>query len=124
MTEPEMCSFTVDRRGKVVVLRLGGALDVAAFPELRRRLAAISVTKAPVVVLDLSGVDFLDSACLGALLREYMAYRDTGRDLRFAGRHSAIMRPLALMGVTAAIVVHDTVEDALAQHGEAASASG
>jgi len=51
------------------VLTLSGELDLASTPTLERELAAVEATAPRRLVIDLSGVGFMDSTGLQALLR-------------------------------------------------------
>lgn len=55
--------------GEVTTLTLSGELDLASTPILERELASVESTNADKVVIDLAGVDFMDSTGLQALLR-------------------------------------------------------
>jgi anti-sigma B factor antagonist len=50
------------------LVAVSGELDLASVPELRAALEIAAASGAP-VVLDVSGVTFIDSTALGALLR-------------------------------------------------------
>ena len=55
-----------DARG--VAVKLDGELDLATVPELDRHLARIEVTEVSRVLIDLSGVTFMDSTGLTAFI--------------------------------------------------------
>lgn len=52
----------------VPVLVASGEIDVYTSPELRRELHGVVATGAPSIVVDLGGVDFIDSSGLGVLV--------------------------------------------------------
>ncbi len=54
-------------RGEVVVARLAGHLDISTVPALRSRLTTAVRAETP-LVLDLRGLELLDSSGLGALI--------------------------------------------------------
>ncbi|WP_028644093.1 STAS domain-containing protein [Nocardioides sp. URHA0020] len=54
--------------GDVRVLRCVGEIDMASAPGLRERIAGHQVDGPPHLVLDLTGVTFIDSLGLGALI--------------------------------------------------------
>jgi len=64
-----------------VVYALSGDLDNASAGALVRRLTALAEGTVGDVVLDLSGVGFLDSAGLEALIRAHRGLRADGRRL-------------------------------------------
>jgi anti-sigma B factor antagonist len=57
----------VERDGGVCVLAVSGELDIATTPELARQAAAALEIPPARLVLDLSGLDFIDCAGAGAL---------------------------------------------------------
>jgi anti-sigma B factor antagonist len=62
-----------------VVLAVHGELDIATAPELRERLDAAVDGGAKRVVLDLSGVTFLDSVAIATILHVRTRLGDQGR---------------------------------------------
>ena len=60
-------SIDVSSRAASTVVTLSGDIDIQTAPVLREALAALPSTEQTVVV-DLSGVEFLDSSGLGALV--------------------------------------------------------
>jgi anti-sigma B factor antagonist len=58
-----------DARG--VAVKLDGELDLATVPQLDRQLALIEVTKVSRVLIDLSGVTFMDSTGLRSIVRAH-----------------------------------------------------
>jgi anti-sigma B factor antagonist len=57
----------VERDGGVCVMAVSGELDIATTPELARQAAAALESPPARLVLDLSGLDFIDCAGAGAL---------------------------------------------------------
>jgi anti-anti-sigma factor len=101
--------------GGHTVLELAGEIDEASVPELRFRLAAaIDASGAGArVVVDLTGVTFMDCAGVGELVR---ALRSTGRApgaIRLSSPAPLVRRVLDLTGAGSVLPVYDTVEDAL-----------
>jgi anti-anti-sigma factor len=68
----------------VVVLRPEGRLNMVAAPDLREQLHSIIRSGKNRIVVDLSGVDTIDSSGLGALISGLKAARQSGGDLRIA----------------------------------------
>jgi anti-sigma B factor antagonist len=76
---------TTIREGASLVLVLTGELDLASVPMLERRLDASADAGVVRVVVDLRGLEFLDSSGLQLLLRAQAQLR--GR------RHELLLRP-------------------------------
>ncbi len=80
-----MLGVRAARVGDWVVLRVAGEIDLATAPHLRQTLVAEIRDDQPRVVVDLSGVDFVDSTGLGVLLGGLVRARRLGGDLRVTG---------------------------------------
>ncbi|MGD2176176.1 MAG: STAS domain-containing protein [Candidatus Brocadiaceae bacterium] len=65
----------------VPVLGLSGSLDVDTAPELRRRLLAHTRQQAAPLVLDLSGLEFMDTGGLATLIEAELRAREQGGGL-------------------------------------------
>jgi anti-sigma B factor antagonist len=61
-------SFDVESLGTVRVLVLGGELDIATTPKVRRVLHDLLAESADPLVVDLGGVGFMDSSGLAVLV--------------------------------------------------------
>ena len=62
-----------------VVVEVHGELDIATAPQLREHLMAVIDRRPDLLVVDLEGVDFLDSVTLAVLLHARKALAETGR---------------------------------------------
>jgi anti-sigma B factor antagonist len=78
MPEEEGFALRTAREGGTVWLSLGGELDVYATPSLRAALRNVEDTGADRIVLDLRGLDFLDSSGLAVLLGAHERAAATG----------------------------------------------
>jgi anti-sigma B factor antagonist len=108
-------SFQLDEVGGRPVTRLWGEVDLSNIETVQRRLRdTISSAEAPVVI-DLSGLRFLDSSGLQMLLRLHTAATQEGRDVRFVVASGTFVAELMEMTrVDDILAVYRSVEDALA----------
>jgi anti-sigma B factor antagonist len=88
-------AFSVTRTGAAAIA-LGGELDLAAAPALRRELEAVG--EVPRLVLDVSETTFVDSSVLRELLAANAAARERGGVLVLAGIPAPVRRLLELTG--------------------------
>jgi anti-sigma B factor antagonist len=95
------------------VVRVGGELDIATTPRLREQLVAAIAERGANVVLDLSGVAFLDSTGLGVLVGVLKRARTLGGDLRLAGAQPAVRRVFEITALDRTLPIADTVADAI-----------
>ncbi|PVU82663.1 hypothetical protein DDP54_06180 [Cellulomonas sp. WB94] len=84
----------------VSVVRVVGELDLASASWVRARIARAAHDPAREVVVDLSGVSFVDCAGLGALLG---AQASLGRRLSLRGPSVAVLKLLELTTLRAAL---------------------
>jgi anti-sigma B factor antagonist len=103
----------IDRREGAVVVSLAGELDLYNAPVLRTALLAECAAAPDRLVVDLTGVEFIDSTALGVLIE---ARRRLGRTDAFvlAAPGMETRRALRISGLDQHFGVHDTVDDALA----------
>jgi len=103
-----------DRDG-VTVVSLRGELDFCSLScpaGLPRRHKAAGAARS---VADLTGLAFIDCACLTVLVRHCKDTRSQGGSFALAGPHDAVHRILALTGLLTWFDVHDTVEEAISR---------
>jgi anti-sigma B factor antagonist len=96
------------------VLRLAGEVDVATAPRLRDRLVQLITEGPPQLIVDMSGLSFIDSMGLGALVSGLKRARAHDGDLRLAGPTDHVAKVLDITRLDQAFLVAGTVEDALA----------
>jgi anti-sigma B factor antagonist len=63
------------------ILRLQGRLDAATVGRQKAELSSSADTDKPLVVLNLAGIDFIDSTGLGMIVSLYRRLREQDRDL-------------------------------------------
>ncbi|WP_127499520.1 STAS domain-containing protein [Actinoplanes solisilvae] len=90
---------SVDRDGSLVTVRLRGEVDVLTVDRVRGALAEALQAQPHEIVVDLSGLVFIDSTGLGALIFGFQRARDTGVRFRLAKASPAVRQVLQLSGV-------------------------
>ncbi len=117
-----MLEITVDRTSGYVVCRPSGELDAFTVGQFRESLTELGAGGH--LLIDLSGVPFLDSAGLGALIGGVRRSREAGGDVAVYGARPAVARLLHTTGFDRIVSVTDTVSaaaDALAAIREGSS---
>jgi anti-sigma B factor antagonist len=98
----------------VSLVAVHGELDIESAPELRTALIdVIDERPGQRVVVDLEGVDFIDSAGLGVLLGGRDRARDAGGDLALVATGQGVIRVLELTGLTRVFEIHPSRAGAL-----------
>lgn len=111
--EPQ-ASFGVvrDDRPGAVVLAVQGDVDTVTAPKLTDAAVGVLAEGPPVLVLDLTRVDFLASPGLTSLLTVRRNAGETALRIVAAGRAS--LRPIQLTGLDQSLPLYPTLEAALA----------
>jgi anti-sigma B factor antagonist len=102
----------IDRNNGATVVRLAGELDLYNAHTVREALIACTEEAPDRLVVDLSGVSFIDSTALGVLIeaRSRMANR---RGFVLASPGLETRRALEVSGLDKHFAVHETLEEAL-----------
>jgi anti-sigma B factor antagonist len=96
-----------------VILALKGELDLRTAPNLRLQLAEVVRRCDADVVLDLEGVEFIDSTGLAAMLNALRRLTRARRQLMLVCPEGPVRRILRLTRLDGTFTVHAFVEDAL-----------
>jgi anti-sigma B factor antagonist len=102
----------VESRDGVVVVSLGGELDLYNAEEMRGALLDACAGEPQVLVVDLAEVSFIDSTALGVLIEARSKMADRG-GFRLAAPGLETRRALEVSGLDRHFLVHDTVAEAL-----------
>ncbi len=97
--------------GSNLVTRLNGRLSLET---VHNFIQTLRPEPAAHLVLDMSGVTFLDSAGVGALVSIFVTRRNTGKSLAMVGLTKQGLAVLEVAGITKLIPTFPTVEAALA----------
>jgi anti-anti-sigma factor len=104
---------TAEPREGVVVMSLVGELDVASSEEFGARVDELAKTSVSLVV-DVSGLHFIDSSGLNALVTCGRAVQEGGGRLLVAGASEHIARVFEVVRLEESLQVFDTLTDAIA----------
>jgi anti-sigma B factor antagonist len=116
MTAP--ATLRAERRGDNVVVSVTGELDVFNAAAIASDIEAAVPSEAHGAVLDLTGVDFLDSTAIRKLFALTSRLRERRqRVLIVTPSGSIVLRTLQLVEFSRAAPMHDSLESALADLG-------
>ncbi|MFN8149136.1 MAG: STAS domain-containing protein [Candidatus Nanopelagicales bacterium] len=104
---------TRDEAGRTIVAATG-EVDVYTAPVLDDALSAVVSGGATRVVVDLSGVDFLDSTGLSVLVKALKRVRDADGALDVVVTAERVNKVFRITGLDQVIPVHASLADALA----------
>ena len=107
-----MLDIQVDLDRGATICRPVGELDAFTVSQFRQTLAELA--SSPQLLIDLSGVPFVDSAGLGALIGGIRRVRELGGDVAVACPRPTLTRLLRTTGFDRIVTVTATLEEALA----------
>jgi anti-sigma B factor antagonist len=96
------------------VITITGELDMAATPELSTVLLIAAGSPGSLVVLDLAGVEFIDSTALGTLLKAANEIESAGKRMRIVCAGGPVRRLLEMTNLTNRFRLCPTRDDAFA----------
>src|SRR5437660_671423 len=92
------------------VLSLHGPLTMENVPPF---LNAVRRENAPTMILDFSGVPYLDSSGLGSLVSAYTSCQKAGRRVALTGVNQRVMKVFEITKVEEVFLMFPTLSDAL-----------
>jgi anti-sigma B factor antagonist len=98
--------------GDAVVLRLVGDIDLMTAPIVNQSIKIALQQSPPVLIVDLSGVEFMASAGLAELATGHRL-AGPGTAFQVVAPNRATSRPLEMVGLTTVFDVFPTLDDAL-----------
>jgi anti-sigma B factor antagonist len=104
VTEHDICA----------VLTVTGEVDVATAPQLRQEAVRLTTGGQANLVMDLSGVDFLDSTGLGVIVGVLKRARTHGGELAIAGAENHVRKVFDITRISDVLPMFATVEEACA----------
>lgn len=96
------------------VVQVVGEIDVYTAPQLRERLDAEIDAGRYDVVVDLSGVTFMDSTGLGVLVGRLKQIRLNDGSMRLVCAHDRVLKVFVITGLDKVFAIYPTVGEAVA----------
>jgi anti-anti-sigma factor len=110
----ELVELEIEERGDVVVARVSGELDIAGAQRLGDQIHEAVPTSAHALVVDFTGLDFIDSSGIAMLFGLARRLGSKRQELRVVARSGKpVARVLQLVEFDRAAPVHETLDDAL-----------
>ena len=97
--------------GRQAAVAMPAEIDVANADEIHRALVSAASLGAPVLIVDMSGTTFCDSAGLKAIIAAHAQAAETGTELRLVA--TAVLRIMTIIGIDQLIPIYPTLEAAL-----------
>lgn len=100
-------------RGRTVV-EVTGEIDVYTAPKLREQLAELVDSGRHDIVVDMQGVEFLDSTGLGVLVGGLKRVKQHDGSMNLVCTQERILKIFRITGLTKVFPIHDSVAAAVA----------
>ena len=104
---------TRDVDGRTIVT-VGGEIDVYTAPKLRDKITELVGAGVYDLVIDMEGVEFLDSTGLGVLVGGLKKVRAHDGSLQLVCSQDRLLKIFRITGLAKLFVIHDSPEAALA----------
>ncbi len=105
----------VEDRGTATVVTVHGSVGIQDAERLRESLEELTDRHAPLLVLDLSDMDFICSLGLGAMINAHLQSRHHGGRIRLVNPQEPIRDLLETTRLTRLFEIYGDVEQALAE---------
>jgi anti-sigma B factor antagonist len=105
--------------GHAALLTATGELDLYAAAQLHDALGPLVEREPTALIVDLSGVSFIDSTALGELVGAAKVMRSNGAAFVVVSSDPRIVRLLEITGLTLLFALRKTLAEVLDEHGAA-----
>jgi len=105
-------SLSTRTEGEKTIVTVGGEIDVYTAPKLREQLIDLVSSGNYHLIVDMEGVDFLDSTGLGVLVGGLKRVRAHEGSLRLVCTQERILKIFRITGLTKVFPIHSSVEEA------------
>jgi anti-sigma B factor antagonist len=113
MTHDELSiDLKTEDGGETLTFKLRGSLDLATAPTIRAALTDATEKGKHHLIVDLTGLEFLDSTGLGVLIGAHRRTVEKNGSFRLIVNDGPISRLLNITGLIAVFAVYHSLEDA------------
>jgi anti-sigma B factor antagonist len=106
-------SISTRSDGAYTIVELGGELDVTTVPRLREHLGELIADGHHNLVVDLQGVEFLDSTGLGVLVGGLKRVHPHDGSFQLVCSQEGILKIFRITGLVNVFSIHTSVKDAI-----------
>ena len=103
-----------EKRNDTLLVRIKGELDAHTADDLRQGMEQYLKDDPSLknLIMQLNGVDFIDSSGIGVILGRFKTLRQRGGKMGAVGLHPSVKRIFELSGMTKLMSIHETLEAA------------
>lgn len=107
-------TFEVAKVDQWAVMRVSGEIDMATAPRLRQHVVTVTLDAPDGLILDLNGVEFIDSTGLGVLVGAAKRMRMSEGHFRIVCSQPHLVDLFELTRLNEVFDIHETLDSALA----------
>jgi anti-sigma B factor antagonist len=105
----------VRHQGQSVVLELGGEIDMKSFVILKAKFKELYREKPAILIVDMTGVEFMDSSGLATLVGALKWCRLNGSELKLVGLAQRVRSIFEICRLDTAFQIYNSEAEALSQ---------
>ena len=105
---------SVNREGELVVISVSGDVDLYSSPGMRKAITSQAKKKVPLIVVDLDGVDYMDSSGVATLVEGLQLAGRYGGKFRIAGLKPSVREVFELSRLDKVFSIYSSREEASA----------
>ena len=114
LSPPQPLRIDVEEQGDAAVIRLVGSANMDAAADLQERLVELADAPRRRLILDLSGLDFVSSVGLGAIIAAHLRCRHHKCQISLVAPQTRILELLEVTRLTRLFTIHESVKAAMA----------
>ncbi|WP_432177061.1 STAS domain-containing protein [Streptomyces sp. Tue6028] len=111
--EPARLAITSRTTGRITVLTVQGEIDHDSAGQFHQALNTGYSSSPPQVVVDLSGVTFMDSTGIQALAVTHRSTQSAHGWIRIAAPNDAVLRVIQIVGLDTVVACYPTLDQAI-----------
>ena len=112
---PQDIIKAVRHKEQVVVLELAGEIDMKCSVQLRKKFIELFGNKPPVLIVNMSEVEFMDSSGLGTLVEALKWSRQNESELKLVGLTQSVRNVFEISRLQHIFQIYDSEAEALSQ---------
>ncbi len=106
-------AISQESKGKIQILNVGGFMDMREVPKFEQALDKLIKAGLCNIVLDLSNLEYISSAGLGAIIGSIREVRRRGGDIKVGGYSAPVFDILKTFGFTEVFETYASRQEAL-----------
>lgn len=103
-------SIETHEKDHLTTVDISGEIDAYTAPKLREALFHLAEKKEPLIIINLSGVTYMDSTGLGVFVGVFKNVRSNNGQLRLLGLSNRLMRLFEITGLSNIMDISSKIE--------------